>query len=99
VHHNSRGQVGDMAGATINLPASVLRSTAIELMGQGPATLPPEHNARAQQQIPALFTMAAEGKLSLTVERHPLRTRMTVQRLSVCRRVLRMPFCVPVGVL
>lgn len=61
--------VGEMAGPTINLPSSILRSSAIELMGSGIGSL----SQAAMREyttvlLPELFQLAAEGKLILETE-------------------------------
>ncbi len=61
-------QVGESAGATISLPAAVLRSTAISIMGT--AGIPPsEVLLDAIQQV---MTHGAKGNLRVDAERVPL---------------------------
>jgi NADPH2:quinone reductase len=61
-------QVGESAGPTISLPAAVLRSTPLTIMGT--AGMPPrEVLADALQQV---MTRAASGELQIETERIPL---------------------------
>lgn len=61
--------VGQMAGANINLPSSVLRSTQIEIVGSGIGSIPPkELNDYMQKVVPQAFQLAAEGKLTIDFE-------------------------------
>jgi NADPH2:quinone reductase len=61
-------QVGESAGPTISLPAAVLRSTALTILGT--AGIPPrEVLADALQQV---MTRAARGELRIETERVPL---------------------------
>ena len=61
-------QVGESAGATISLPAAVLRSTPLTIMGT--AGMPPrEALVDAMQQVMA---NAASGGLQIETERIPL---------------------------
>jgi NADPH:quinone reductase-like Zn-dependent oxidoreductase len=66
-------QIGSMAGPTMNLPASILRSTGITLSGIGLGSLPPEVMARVRTEaLPRLFAMVAAGDLQLRVQERPL---------------------------
>jgi NADPH:quinone reductase-like Zn-dependent oxidoreductase len=61
-------QIGESAGATISLPAAVLRSTPITIMGT--AGIPPrEVLIDAMQKV---MTHAANGELRIATERVPL---------------------------
>lgn len=61
-------QVGESAGSTISLPAAVLRSTALTILGTG--GIPPrEALVNALQQVMAY---AADGKLDVATARVPL---------------------------
>ena len=61
-------QVGESAGATISLPAAVLRSAAITILGT--AGIPPINVlVEANQRV---MTCAATGKLRIETERVPL---------------------------
>ena len=51
-------QVGAMAGPTIQLPAAILRSAGVHLLGVGLGSIPPEAQARVRTELlPALFAM------------------------------------------
>jgi NADPH:quinone reductase-like Zn-dependent oxidoreductase len=66
-------QVGNMAGPTITLPAGILRSAGIELVGMGFGSVPAEAFTRAAaDHLPRLFAMIAEGKLHLQTQQRPL---------------------------
>ena len=66
-------QVGSMAGPAITLPAGVLRSAGIEILGSGAGSVPADGYARATTELlPALFGMVAEGSLSITTDSRPL---------------------------
>jgi NADPH:quinone reductase-like Zn-dependent oxidoreductase len=65
-------QIGEMAGPRISLAAGVLRSTAIEISGQGGGSISRELRARVPEILPGMFQDAAEGRLHLEVERVPL---------------------------
>lgn len=58
-------EVGQMAGSTITLPATVLRSSGLEISGSGAGTIPLE---RVMEAIPQLIEFAASGKLSIETE-------------------------------
>ena len=61
-------QVGESAGATISLPAAVLRSTALTILGT--ASMPdPKVLGDVLQQ---LLARAASGELRIDTERIPL---------------------------
>ena len=62
-------EVGAMAGPTITLPASVLRSVDLTLMGSGLGNVPLD---QIMDAIPTFFSLAAEGHLSVAVESVPL---------------------------
>jgi len=73
-HRTRYVQVGAMTGATITLPAAVLRSAGIEVVGVGIGSVPGDLQARANTEIlPALFAMAAAGDLDIAVSTWPLR--------------------------
>jgi NADPH:quinone reductase-like Zn-dependent oxidoreductase len=66
-------QVGQMAGATITLPAGVLRSAGISLVGLGAGSVPLDVLIRARTEfVPQLFGMLAAGQLQLTTQRESL---------------------------
>lgn len=73
-YHRTRFvQIGETAGPEITLPAAALRSTGIELVGQGGGSVPAEAFARvASEIIPALFDMAARGELNIDTTIRPL---------------------------
>lgn len=62
-------EIGQMAGDTISLPASVLRSSGLEIYGSGAGTAPVENIVAA---IPQFIEMAANGKLRVETETVPL---------------------------
>lgn len=66
-------QVGAMAGPTIALPAAVLRSAGIEMIGVGIGSVPPQAHARAGTELlPRLFGMVGDGTLRIDVQPQPL---------------------------
>jgi NADPH:quinone reductase-like Zn-dependent oxidoreductase len=66
-------QVGSMAGPNITLPANILRSAGIELIGQGIGSVPTEALARVGTDLlPRLFAMAADGRLRIATQARPL---------------------------
>lgn len=66
-------QVGSMAGSDITLPANILRSAGIELLGFGLGSVPAEAQARVGTEIlPALFGMLADGALSINARARSL---------------------------
>src|SRR5262249_55667541 len=62
-------QVGESAGATLALPASVLRSSGLEICGSGAGTVP---LPRILDVLPAFLDAAASGALRVDVEEIPL---------------------------
>jgi NADPH:quinone reductase-like Zn-dependent oxidoreductase len=62
-------EVGAMAGPAITLPAAVLRSVDLTLMGSGLGSVPLDQITNA---IPTFFSLAAEGHLSVAVKSLPL---------------------------
>jgi len=62
-------QVGGGAGATITLPAAVLRSSALEITGTGGGTVPLSELVGA---VPKVLELIARGVLTVEVERVPL---------------------------
>lgn len=73
-YHSTRYvQVGAMAGPTIALPAAVLRSAGIEMVGVGIGSVSPRAQARAGTELlPRLFGMVGDGTLRIDVQRQPL---------------------------
>jgi NADPH2:quinone reductase len=63
-------QVGVMAGATVTLPAEVLRSTGLEVMGSGSGTTPPSDLIVGE--LERLMTMVADGRLRIEINGFPL---------------------------
>lgn len=63
-------QVGVMAGPTISLPAEVLRSSGLEILGSGTGNVPPvDVLSRLLSQV---LDLLARGKLRINVNRVPL---------------------------
>jgi NADPH:quinone reductase-like Zn-dependent oxidoreductase len=66
-------QIGEMAGPDVTLPAGILRSAGIELVGMGFGSVPAESWTRAAvDHLPRLFEMVAGGQLHLQTQRQPL---------------------------
>lgn len=66
-------QIGAMAGAQISLSAATLRSANIQILGQGGGSVPKAEMARVMtHHLPALFGLAAEGKLKIQTMAMPL---------------------------
>lgn len=64
---------GDMAGKEIQLTSAILRSTDIQLMGSGFGSLTKEELIVFNKVIlPEMFLLAAQGKLHIQTEVHPL---------------------------
>jgi NADPH:quinone reductase-like Zn-dependent oxidoreductase len=63
-------QIGESAGAAINLPAAVLRSSRLEILGAGSGSLPPPDTLNAIRE--QLMAKAASGELKIETERVPL---------------------------
>jgi NADPH:quinone reductase-like Zn-dependent oxidoreductase len=63
-------QAGDMAGQAISLPAAVLRSAGLEILGQGTGTMPPLDVITGM--LGELLDLLAAGKLRMDIERVPL---------------------------
>ncbi len=58
-----------MAGPTISLPADVLRSSGLEILGSGPGTIP---LAEITGAIPGFMAIAATGGLPIEIDEVPL---------------------------
>src|SRR5699024_754564 len=72
-HRTRYVQIGEGAGATIELPAAVLRSAGVELVGQGAGSVPKEAFARVLPEIlPALFELLDRGVLGVQTVERPL---------------------------
>lgn len=66
-------QIGSMAGLTMELPASVLRSTGIVLSGVGLGSMPPDVMMRMREEaLPRLYDMVANGDLQMRTLARPL---------------------------
>jgi NADPH:quinone reductase-like Zn-dependent oxidoreductase len=63
-------QAGDMAGPVISLPAAVLRSAGLEVLGMGTGTMPPMDVLTGM--LRELLDLLAAGKLRVDVEKVPL---------------------------
>jgi hypothetical protein len=62
-------QVGEMAGPTVRLSAATLRSTAIEISGQGGGSISRELLMTIPTVlVPEVFRLAVEGKLKIATE-------------------------------
>ena len=65
--------VGDMAGEDITLPSSILRSSAIEILGSGLGSLSQEDFKKFNEYIlPEMFQLAADGKLEIETQTETL---------------------------
>lgn len=62
-------EIGQVAGPTINLPAEVLRGSALEILGSGGGSMPIEKIA---EQFPEFINLAASGDLKIDVDLEPL---------------------------
>jgi len=63
-------QAGEMAGPVISLPAAVLRSAGLEILGLGTGTMPPTDVTTSM--LHELLELLANGKLRIDIERTPL---------------------------
>jgi NADPH:quinone reductase-like Zn-dependent oxidoreductase len=61
---------GEMAGATITLPGSALRSAGLEVIGMGTGTMPPRE--LIGELLTDLVEGLASGEVSIEIERVPL---------------------------
>lgn len=72
-HRTKFVQIGEMAGPELELPASVLRSAGVELIGQGAGSMPPEAFSRVPTEIlPELFDMLTHRTITVDTATHPL---------------------------
>ncbi len=63
-------EIGEMAGAALKLPAAALRSSAVEIYGSGGGGVMPL--LAIFEAIPQVWSLAAQGKLLIDVEKVPL---------------------------
>lgn len=85
-HRTRLVEVGSMAGRTITLPAETLRSIDLMLLGSGFGAAPLD---RILAAIPKLFSMAAEGKLTVAAEAVPLtEVEEAWERMEKGRRIV-----------
>lgn len=87
-------QVGEMAGPVISLRAATLRSSMIELYGQGGGSVPRDVMAKVPTEtLPYLFDLVAQGKLHIDTEEVPLSdvTEAWQRRDSNGRRIVIVP--------
>jgi NADPH:quinone reductase-like Zn-dependent oxidoreductase len=63
-------QAGEMAGSSISLPGSVLRSAGLEVLGMGTGTMPTPDVIR--RMLAELLDLLASKKLHIDIERVPL---------------------------
>jgi NADPH:quinone reductase-like Zn-dependent oxidoreductase len=84
-------EIGEMAGADIRLPAAALRSSGIEIYGSGGGGIVP-HQA-IFEAFPQVWSLAADGKLRMDLERVPLRDIENAWRRqdSIGRRIVVVP--------
>lgn len=69
VHPVKFVSVGEMAGATIALSGSSLRSHPIEILGSGFGSMTPEQvQIYMKDVLPSIFNMASEGKIKIDIE-------------------------------
>lgn len=69
VHPVKIVSVGEMAGATIALSGSSLRSHPIEILGSGFGSMTPEQvQIYMKDVLPSIFNMASEGKIKIDIE-------------------------------
>lgn len=62
--------VGSMAGPTITLPAAVLRSTQLQILGSGTGNFPPI--PQLKKIVGDILALAAEGKIGVETQEHAL---------------------------
>ena len=82
-------EVGMMAGPTISLPADVLRSSGLEILGSGPGTIPLADIIGA---TPEVMAIAATGDLPIEIDEMPLaEVESTWHRSGGGRRIVLRP--------
>lgn len=73
-HANEQGirlvNVGSMASPTLQLPSAVLRSANLHILGSGTGNFPPI--AELKRIVADIFSLAAQQKLSIETQLHPL---------------------------
>jgi len=85
-------QIGAMAGASITLKSTILRSTEIEIFGQGGGSVAKDLIARVPEILSKLFACAVRGQLPLSVQSVPLSEVASVwNRSSEGRRIVLVP--------
>ena len=77
-----------MAGPTISLPADVLRSSGLEILGSGPGTIPLTEIVGA---IPEFLAIAATGDLPIDIDEMPLAEVAAAWRRGGGRRIVLRP--------
>jgi NADPH2:quinone reductase len=63
-------QAGEMAGSHVSLPAAVLRSTGLEILGSGTGAMPPRE--LIETALREVLDLLARGELQIDVDRVPL---------------------------
>ena len=63
-------EIGDMAGASVNVRGTALRSSGVELYGSGGGGVVPVQ--AIFEAIPRVWSLAAQGKLRIDIEKVPL---------------------------
>ena len=82
-------QVGQMAGPVISLPAAVLRSSGLQVLGSGPGTIP---LAEIINATPEFMSLAATGDLPIDIAEVPLaEVESAWQRSSGSQRIVLRP--------
>ena len=82
-------QVGQMAGPVISLPAAVLRSSGLQVLGSGPGTIP---LAEIINATPEFMSLAATGDLPIDIDKVPLaEVESAWQRSSGSQRIVLRP--------
>ena len=81
-------EVGQMAGPAISLPADVLRSSGLEILGSGPGTVP---LAEITGAIPEFMSLAATSDLPIDIDEVPLEVEPAWHRRSGGRRIVFRP--------
>lgn len=62
--------IGEMAGSSIPMTSGFMRSRPIEIVGSGFGSMTPEQmNGYMKDVLPSLFSMAAQGKIRMDLER------------------------------